>query len=581
MPELINKSTSGAWSRNLRTLGRCSTESDSSSSGSPPNPPNQQQPSAIHRPALLSEDSRLIQQMDLASRRDEAVYKPNPWSIAKMNAASRPPQQQDKLNLEQNLLNSKKRPQGQIVDGFKRQFEKSQARLTSKPPPKKPSAPCNRSTPFSGVAKQPECHRATSSTPLPQSMPHTSSRDSAHVSPSAPQPFESLVHGSSHTKREPPLRPSALALHQHIPGHLAHTIVVGPLDALAVEHQRTAKVKESLSSRTERSWSAAHSSHPVRVAQRPGSLSGLGHKVWPPPNPAFSRDVMSSPIYAPSKSSGPGFRPETTRHTLSSPPRAPPCHGLSDRSFSRKRPLDFVMGGLQSAPMRESTAPSNLKSAHNGLQTYSTPLVAQKSTPPPSSMRLAPPDTPVTKNIPRQPSSGRRDSYDLCSPGADWSTLPPKKNLDNSKKSRRPDKVTSSKFRLPLATSTLAQAEPDAKRRRVSYLPPPPQKFAFHKRPSQDAETRNPVRWKITRVTAGQMPEKLIRDDRPNVANATSTRPLQNGGPSTSQMRRNYPSPPHCQSSPSSDSIPLPLPPLTVWSSSEGYVNKDQLTFAS
>ena len=35
-------------------------------------------------------DASLLQELDIASRQDTANYKPNPWSIAKANAASRP-----------------------------------------------------------------------------------------------------------------------------------------------------------------------------------------------------------------------------------------------------------------------------------------------------------------------------------------------------------------------------------------------------------------------------------------------------------------------------------------------------------
>ncbi|KAI0764833.1 hypothetical protein C8Q74DRAFT_1370737 [Fomes fomentarius] len=38
----------------------------------------------------VSEDARLLEQLDLGSRTDTAMYKPNPWSIAKANASARP-----------------------------------------------------------------------------------------------------------------------------------------------------------------------------------------------------------------------------------------------------------------------------------------------------------------------------------------------------------------------------------------------------------------------------------------------------------------------------------------------------------
>ncbi|KAL1941513.1 hypothetical protein VTO73DRAFT_6952 [Trametes versicolor] len=42
-------------------------------------------------PSPTSDEARLLGELDLASRADAAAYKPNPWSIAKVNASARPP----------------------------------------------------------------------------------------------------------------------------------------------------------------------------------------------------------------------------------------------------------------------------------------------------------------------------------------------------------------------------------------------------------------------------------------------------------------------------------------------------------
>lgn len=42
-------------------------------------------------PSTTSDEARLLGELDLASRADAAAYKPNPWSIAKVNASARPP----------------------------------------------------------------------------------------------------------------------------------------------------------------------------------------------------------------------------------------------------------------------------------------------------------------------------------------------------------------------------------------------------------------------------------------------------------------------------------------------------------
>ncbi|OJT14818.1 hypothetical protein TRAPUB_8612 [Trametes pubescens] len=41
--------------------------------------------------STTSDEARLLGELDLASRADTAAYKPNPWSIAKVNASARPP----------------------------------------------------------------------------------------------------------------------------------------------------------------------------------------------------------------------------------------------------------------------------------------------------------------------------------------------------------------------------------------------------------------------------------------------------------------------------------------------------------
>ncbi|KAI0674138.1 hypothetical protein C8Q78DRAFT_1143336 [Trametes maxima] len=75
--------TDACWSLSLRGRalgGGFSSEDDSEDDVAPRGSDN-------HAP--VSEDSRLLGELDLASRADTAAYKPNPWSIAKANATSR------------------------------------------------------------------------------------------------------------------------------------------------------------------------------------------------------------------------------------------------------------------------------------------------------------------------------------------------------------------------------------------------------------------------------------------------------------------------------------------------------------
>ncbi|KAL4247528.1 hypothetical protein ABKN59_007340 [Abortiporus biennis] len=73
-----NASDSPSWSYDLHS--RLRTESsDTDGEQSPPST----------QPIVTSDEAQLIKELDLSSRPDEAVYKPNPWTIAKGNAATR------------------------------------------------------------------------------------------------------------------------------------------------------------------------------------------------------------------------------------------------------------------------------------------------------------------------------------------------------------------------------------------------------------------------------------------------------------------------------------------------------------
>ena len=85
------------------------------------------------------DNTRLINDLDLSSREETVLYKPNPFSIAKINAASRA-QCTTGTSLEEPpkdkpILKAKATDQpiskGNIIDGFKRQAEKSQSQSPS------------------------------------------------------------------------------------------------------------------------------------------------------------------------------------------------------------------------------------------------------------------------------------------------------------------------------------------------------------------------------------------------------------------------------------------------------------------
>jgi hypothetical protein len=100
------------WSFNHRTRAHDAFDSES-------DPESEVETNLVNFP---SDDTRLIQELDISSRHETVEYKPNPWSIARINAASRPPNK----NLPSQAISEDIRrkpqpraPQGRIVDAFK------------------------------------------------------------------------------------------------------------------------------------------------------------------------------------------------------------------------------------------------------------------------------------------------------------------------------------------------------------------------------------------------------------------------------------------------------------------------------
>lgn len=129
MTKHAKKREDNLWSSNLRTLGRLDSNSDSDSDVDSSHPSSTQPGSA----PVLSEDARLFKQLDLSARQDEAVYKPNPWTIAKMNAAARPLPPRREISAKSGHKSpAKEPPQGSIVEAFKKQCQKGLHASSSK-----------------------------------------------------------------------------------------------------------------------------------------------------------------------------------------------------------------------------------------------------------------------------------------------------------------------------------------------------------------------------------------------------------------------------------------------------------------
>lgn len=94
------------WSYNLRTYDFHSDSDDCTSN-------------AEDLPLNISDDALLLQELDFSTRQDTVEYKPNPWSIAKFNAASRPTK--PAATILRGVSSTQRKPQGTIIDLFKKQ----------------------------------------------------------------------------------------------------------------------------------------------------------------------------------------------------------------------------------------------------------------------------------------------------------------------------------------------------------------------------------------------------------------------------------------------------------------------------
>ncbi|KAL0958517.1 hypothetical protein HGRIS_000659 [Hohenbuehelia grisea] len=106
-------SSSSAWAFNLRSNryddSSSDSESESCSTGQPSDGSSTSTALTTHS---LSEEKRLIDDLDLSTREEAAVYKPNPWSIAKVNAASRQTHNRNpsQASATEHLKSASKRP---------------------------------------------------------------------------------------------------------------------------------------------------------------------------------------------------------------------------------------------------------------------------------------------------------------------------------------------------------------------------------------------------------------------------------------------------------------------------------------
>ncbi|KAK7064067.1 hypothetical protein R3P38DRAFT_3339462, partial [Favolaschia claudopus] len=482
------------WSFNLRSIqANHDSDSDSDDENNAPN-------------NSISEETRLLQDLDISTREESVVYKPNPFSIARINAAARG-NQPPKNSVAKHFNKPNDKPlAGAIVDSFKKAEQKKRSsHPTSTKKPLAPSAVTHTTPPL--TSKAPTDHSksvAARAAPRPNSRP-----DESHdCGPTAPDIASETIASIT-----------AAPAHLHVPTPLPSP----PPPAVVLKQSMR---PPSVSSRPDFSTLTVPSGTIVttNALKAPAHLSTSSHpaKKFRPPAPiSFSSPAKNSTPFASRK---PVF--------LSSPLRPAPISALPvPDSTLAARPKQFPNYSSIHAPIvphvspflssnppvhmtnisGTSTAGSHRISRHPrtshprqlspdtnqfGVETHrrskmlrdtpperhsnlppSSPIQSPSPSPPRRSTRIAE-RPPHTSHIPIKRTHA--DAYDCIPPDSDeeWSTLPARKRtkgleLDKPKHGIK----TSGTFRLPgIASRTkgkLSGMSANSDRRVVTFLPPP------------------------------------------------------------------------------------------------------------
>ncbi|TCD67357.1 hypothetical protein EIP91_000224 [Steccherinum ochraceum] len=455
-----NVTTSPSWSYDLHST-TFHNDSDASENNSPCQASGQQ--------VTLSEDAKLLEELDLTSRQDQAVFKPNPWTIAKVNASSRPPR-----TSSVGPKPGPRAPTGRIVDAFNiqaktcpsKRFEEFSANCSSPPEERRSSA-------YQGGLKQ-----------QPSSLSDNSLNVPINAAPlHAPAAYVP-------TREVPPMQ----ELSPLSPANLCTDLATTPDDSLVLtDESHTAYRPSSLAPPT--IYTPSLQCSPAVCAQQPEPLiqdhsqsnfslqNPIAHdldaaalstgrperlsRMTKMPKPGYMRPYapQSSPLRMPSSS-------KIFHTTLSSPVRKP-----SELDGRRRQTAHCAGGSATSERLR------NLRAA------YARYLPQQRrrveTSPEPQRLRSPSPPllaSPVQPKLlpPRKKSAFRTSCYSSPrSPASmrsqEWSTLP-RKARSTMRPHRKPQ--TSGRFCLPLLPtgpdpdSSATSTKP--KPRVITYLPPPP-----------------------------------------------------------------------------------------------------------
>ncbi|KZT20861.1 hypothetical protein NEOLEDRAFT_816718 [Neolentinus lepideus HHB14362 ss-1] len=484
-----------------------------------------------------TEDARLLQEMDLTAREDTAQYKANPWSIAKINAASRSAREGSMASTLS--VPTKEGLKGRIVDGFKMQAERAKV---AKSKAENPFANCSR-LPFPTV-KPVRPHTAQTSKKQPVSAPYRRPAAASTLNYGTPVTTDSPPSIASSSKKQMLPNPLTSTKNAHIPANQVLTSTCSP-DAQTLSKILASPMPESppspnyaVSMRTnaESIYDLYPKPRYAGTALLLANSQNLSHtpfvsniKSTPDDDPFYGAQENIDPEALGSPLQPRSYRPNIS---LSSPPRPPPSSALLPLAL----PSTADARPFQSSPIR---GPSGFRHRTDRqvprvdlgplwTSRLTATTVASKAMPTWLASVLPPPESAQTSNTEDRVSYeasqmtaasemnhqlGRSEAQtpppkneavrNSCifprslsprlvhsKPNAmsvsaythpsldeeeEWSTLPPKKKPNIDSRPKKSGFKQSGKFKLPLSLTGQRQVADtnESKRRVVTYLPPP------------------------------------------------------------------------------------------------------------
>ncbi|PPQ94413.1 hypothetical protein CVT25_002501 [Psilocybe cyanescens] len=395
-----------------------------------------------------------LNSIDLSSRKETVSYKPNPFSIAKINAAYRTKTSNDPDTVQRTTSTSKessksKPIQSTIMEGFKTQISKNR---TSKPQPRKVS-PRKAFRAANATSEQTSTTLVSSSNAqsTPLKLNGSTTGDHAPLKGSGAYPardqalavdLDSTLHKTEHVS------PPQMGSHMFSRSTNAHTLTSNRHNPISMPVQ-----KDKFGS----------SDHTTRIALPPNRTVStwctVGHERSSLSSPLRARDAFTD-MHHPSFSSPvkPWVTPSQSGHDMQNVT-------LRGPSVTMTIPVS-----RQPHLLIKSESPTN--TSRHALRSYSpTPIKPQTVSKQPQKFMRG--DQSYHKR-----SRSERDAYDIFNdPDEEWTTLPPRKQNKTKLQAKTFPALTKS-FRLPgllpLENVSNTQRTVTSGRRIHTYLPPPP-----------------------------------------------------------------------------------------------------------